>query len=72
MTAPQQPNGWASYQELVLYRLNDMSRRLDLLTTSMTRMETEVTSLKVRAGLWGAIAGAIPALLGALLLFLKG
>jgi hypothetical protein len=64
-----QKNGWDSYQKLVLAKLEDHSGLLDLLSKEVselrnkdiTELKVEIAMLKIKAGMWGAAAGMIPA-----------
>ena len=66
-------NGWSAYQKLVLSELEDHSRGLSelagelkqLRTKDITDIKVEIAMLKIKAGLWGAGAGAIPGLIAA-------
>lgn len=66
-----QKNGWNSYQKLVLEKLDDHSTALDGLNkevksirvTDIPNLQVEIAMLKIKAGIWGAMAGAVPALL---------
>lgn len=59
--------GWSRYEKLVLHRLNQVDERLEHLEESVVLMRIELAQRKVRAGLWGAMAGAIPALVAIVL-----
>lgn len=65
-------NGWPTYQKLVLAKLEGLEvgqttneRRLEQVSVQLQRLEVEVAGLKVKAGVWGALAGTIPALVAA-------
>ena len=45
-------SNWSDYEKLVLYRLDDLSRRL-------ARAERAIVSLQVKASLWGALGGGL-------------
>lgn len=47
--------------ELVVYRLDELKQGLGELREEVMRLREDVAGLKVRSGLWGAVAGAIPA-----------
>lgn len=44
-------------RKLIAFRLLAIEKRLD-------RISVDIVGLKVRAGLWGALAGSIPLILG--------
>lgn len=69
--------GWGEYKKLVLRELErleasvaDVGRKVDGLQAvnarTLAELSVEIAMLKVKAGVWGAVAGAIPAI-GALL-----
>lgn len=71
-------NGWNSYQKLVLDKLADHSRSLEtvsgellaLRTKDIPGLQVEIAMLKIKAGMWGAAAGAIPGALAVLYVWL--
>lgn len=63
-------NGWNEWKNLVLYKLEsqenghaEIKARLDLLVK-------EVATLKIKAGIWGVLAGTVPGILTALYMIL--
>lgn len=56
-------NGWDQYQRLVLRELEMNSSSIKDLAAEITILRVEIAYLKVKAGVWGLIAGAIPAVL---------
>lgn len=59
MTEPTE--GWSRYEKLVLHRLETVDERLEALEEQVVLMRIELAQRKVKAGLWGALAGSIPA-----------
>lgn len=53
--------GWSRYEKLVIHRLDEVDERLEHLEEAVVLMRIELAQRKVKAGLWGALAGAIPA-----------
>ena len=53
-------NGWDEYKRLVMNELEDLGSKFDKMQEDITTMREEVASLKVKSGIWGAIAGLIP------------
>lgn len=68
-------NNWINYQKLVLAELERHSTQLDLINTQlhrhMSEIQVEIAMLKVKAGIWGVIGGAIPVVLFIVLDVLK-
>lgn len=64
------------------YRFDQLDRRLDKIEAKFderlselfektSALRVDLVSLQIRAGMWGAIAGVIPAILTALLLWIR-
>jgi len=47
--------------KLILYRLDENADRLRLIETRIRSLELEVQVMRVKAGIWGLMAGLIPA-----------
>ena len=66
-------NGWDQYQRLVLDKLDSHTGWLKSLTRSVSKVETEISALKVKSGVWGILGGLIPVLVLVLVyVFAKG
>ena len=65
-------NGWSRAELMVMKKLEEHDKRFDSLESAMVLVRIDVARLKVKSGLWGAVAGAIPALIGVLLILLTG
>jgi len=60
----QQENNWSEWQNLVLDQLREV--RVDvkqIMTNELPHIRTDIGKLQVKAGIWGAVAGALPALI---------
>lgn len=72
-------NGWNDYQKLVLSQLVEHAKSLDdvkvdlqsIRNSDIPDLKVEIAMLKVKAGMWGAIAGALPALAAIFFMWLK-
>ena len=53
-------NGWPKHEVHVLAELARLSTATDRLTGALFRFESRIAKLEVRAGIWGALGGAIP------------
>lgn len=51
-------NGWNSYEKLVLSELADLKLAIGLITDALAKITTRVSVVEVKAGIWGALAGA--------------
>lgn len=56
-------DGWDQWAIYVLKELERLNAHYEALRKEVGKIHTEVATLKVKAGLWGAIGAAIPVLL---------
>ena len=71
-------NGWSKWEQLVLDKLGNLEEsdkeiKLDvklILINHLPHLREEIAALKVKAGIWGAIAGALPASIISVIAFL--
>lgn len=54
------PNGWNEYQKLVLSKLEEHDKHFENIYKAQNAIRIDIATLKVKAGVWGAIAGLIP------------
>lgn len=59
------------YRRLILSWLEKIDNRLEHIEKRLSIMEVDLVAVRIKAGLWGAIAGAIPTAVAAFLLWLK-
>ena len=52
-------NGWAEYSKLVLSELEKHGEKLESISAQIVEHGQELAQLKVKAGVWGALAGSI-------------
>lgn len=52
---------WSEYQRLVLFELQRLSESAESHTTKLSKIATDIALLKLKSGIWGFAAGAIPA-----------
>lgn len=65
--------GWSEYKRLILSKLNEIAVELKDIQDRLHEIEMDLLGMKIRAGLWGAIAGGLPSLIAALVFwFTKG
>ena len=62
-------DGWKNYQNLVIDKLDNHSKKFDEVEGHLTKIQVEIATLKVKASVWGGIAGLIPVVLGIVLFF---
>jgi len=62
-------NGWSKYEKMVIDKLDYHDTRFGLIENKLTQIQVDLATLKVKAGVWGGIAGLIPVVLGIVLFF---
>jgi len=61
----------ARFQGMMLERTEDILRRLKDLEEKVDCNVVDLATLKIKAGFWGFVAGAVPSLIGMLVLIFK-
>lgn len=59
---PSEDNGWGEWRKYVLKALEENSTEHREIMTELRSIGKEVAALKVKAGMWGLVAGSIPVL----------
>ena len=59
-------NSWQIWGKYILKELERLNATQEKIDTRLNKIERDIVALKMRAGIWGLIAGMIPAI-GALL-----
>jgi len=54
-------DGWSEYSQLVLAELRRLDKDVRLIQKNQMQILSEITALKVKSAMWGAIAGVLPA-----------
>ena len=54
-------NGWSKYEKMVIDKLDDHDDKFNGIEDKLTQIQVDIATLKVKAGVWGGIAGFIPA-----------
>lgn len=60
MTPQPGSDDWMEYRQFVVRKLEEQSASISGIEDQITLMRIDLAMLKVRAGLWGALAGAVP------------
>ena len=63
---------WNEWRELVLSELAELKKGQDRLEEGQTLTRIDVAQLKVKAGLWGGLAGLVPGAIAVAVLLLGG
>ena len=61
--------GWNQYQKLVMDKLDEHDVKFTNIESKLTQIQVDIATLKVKAGVWGGIAGLVPVVLGLVLFF---
>jgi hypothetical protein len=62
-------NGWDQYQKLVMDKLDEHDGKFSNIESKLTQIQIDIATLKVKAGVWGGIAGLVPVVLGLVLFY---
>ncbi len=54
-------NGWDEWRQKVLSDLEHFNDRFDKIDKSILGLQLSVVKLQMKAGIWGALAGIMPA-----------
>jgi hypothetical protein len=60
------------YSQMVIYRLDQIDEAIADLRAEVVGVRIDVATLKVKAGIWGAAAGCVPALIAGLAVLIGG
>ena len=63
----QSDQGWTQYEKLVLSELERLNAETKCIQESINQVHIDIASFKIKSGLWGAIAGSLAVIAGALL-----
>lgn len=58
--APNSENGWIEYRRSVLENIQDNKSETKDQAKEIGKLREEIAVLKVKAGVWGLVGGAIP------------
>ena len=53
-------NGWNQYQKLVMDKLTEHDEKVTSIEDILVKLQVDLATLKVKAGVWGGVAGLIP------------
>ena len=65
-------NSWHEWSRFVLEELKRLNKVYNELDKKVDKITVEIATLNVKAGVWGALAGAIPVVIGLAVIYLKG
>ena len=62
-------DSWSKYEKMVIDKLDDHDNKFGLIENKLTQIQVDIATLKVKAGVWGGIAGLVPVALGLVLFY---
>ncbi len=62
-------NGWSQYQKLVVDKLDDHDGKFTSIEDKLTKIQVDIATLKVKAGVWGGIGGLIPVVIAIVMFY---
>jgi hypothetical protein len=60
---------WSAYEKLVMSQLAGLDSDVKAIDEKLMLLRIDVAQLKVKAGIWGAVAGMVPALITGIIAF---
>lgn len=57
---PFDGNSWDEWRNHILKELERHNESTEAIFTKLNRLAEDISALKVKAGIWGAVGGAIP------------
>lgn len=66
MPGIESDDGWKEWRQYVLKKLDELSATQTAMARTIASMQAELSSLKTKAGMWGAVGAAIPTIAGAI------
>jgi hypothetical protein len=64
-----QTNGWSQYQKLVVDKLGDHDEKFTSIEDKLMKIQVDIATLKVKAGVWGGLAGLIPVVIAIVMFY---
>ena len=62
-------NGWGQYQKLVMDKLGEHDDKFTSIEDKLTKIQVDIATLKVKAGVWGGVAGLIPVVIAIVMFY---
>ena len=62
-------SSWGQYQKLVMEKLEKHDDKFSSLDNKLTQIQIDIATLKVKAGVWGRIAGLIPVIIAIVMFY---
>ena len=62
-------NGWNQYQKLVIDKLGEHDDKFTSIESKLMKIQVDLATLKVKAGVWGGLAGMIPVVIAIVMFY---
>ena len=62
-------DGWSKYEKMVIDKLDEHGNKFNEIESKLTQIQVDIATLKVKASVWGGLAGLVPVVLGLVLFF---
>ena len=62
-------NGWDKYQKLVIDKLGEHDEKFTSIESKLMKIQVDLATLKVKAGVWGGLAGMIPVVIAIVMFY---
>ena len=62
-------NGWDQYQKLVIDKLGEHDDKFTSIESKLMKIQVDLATLKVKAGVWGGLAGMIPVVIAIVMFY---
>ena len=62
-------NGWNQYQKLVMDKLTEHDEKFSSIEEKLIKLQVDLATLKVKAGVWGGVAGLIPVVIAIVMFY---
>ncbi len=63
---------YTPFETLIIQKVDDLDAKVNHMDEKLTLVRIDVAALKVKAGIWGAAAGMVPAIVTALAVWIGG
>ena len=62
-------DSWEQYQKLVMDKLSEHDEKFTSIENKLISLQVDIATLKVKAGVWGGVAGLIPVVIAIVMFF---
>ena len=62
-------NGWDQYLKLVIDKLGEHDEKFTSIESKLMKIQVDLATLKVKAGIWGGLAGMIPVVIAIVMFY---